>query len=209
MDVTSGPEVDFLDLPPPPAVGIPRSCEPRSVRRTACEPVKELQSGVSRISDAREYPGVFYESSGTVVACMMVTDMEALETVLKTDKGARFEGMCLWGINCMRTFVRMSDVVGPKVRGIVCAWEILWDPGGVGARQLAVYDDCVWLMTLIALIRCMLTYNPRRSRLPYVFLSDACNERTIVGEMLSAASVILPYGLFALLGCFTDQTVAD
>ena len=32
VDVTSGPEVYFLD---PPAVGIPRSCEPRSVRRTA------------------------------------------------------------------------------------------------------------------------------------------------------------------------------
>ena len=31
---TSGPVVDFLD-PPPPAVGAPRSYEPRSVRRTA------------------------------------------------------------------------------------------------------------------------------------------------------------------------------
>ena len=37
---------------------------------------------------------------------MLVTDMEAPETVvLKTDKGARFEGMCLWGINCTGTFV--------------------------------------------------------------------------------------------------------
>ena len=56
-------------------------------------------------------------------------------------------------------------------------------------------DDCVWLMILIALIRCMLTYNPRRSRLPHMFLSDVCGERTLVGEMMSAASVILPYGL--------------
>ena len=83
----------------------------------------------------------------------MVTDMEAPETVvLITDKGARLEGMCLWDINCTGTFVRMPDVVGPKVCGIVCAREIPWDPGGVGARQLAVCDDCFWLMTLITLI---------------------------------------------------------
>ena len=67
----------------------------------------------------------------------------------------------------------MSDVFGPKVRGMVCAREILWDLGGVGARQLAVCDDCFWLMTLIALFRCMLTYNPRRSRLPYMY-SERC-----------------------------------
>ena len=36
----------------------------------------------------------------------------------------------------------MPDVFGPKVCGIVCAREILWDTGGVGARQLAVCDDC-------------------------------------------------------------------
>ena len=78
---------------------------------------------------------------------MMVTDMEAPETVvLKTDKGARFEGMCLWGINCTGSF--MPDVFGPKVRGIVCVWEILWDLGGVGARQLVVCDDCFWLVTV-------------------------------------------------------------
>ena len=45
----------------------------------------------------------------------------------------------------------MPDVVGPKVCGIVCALEILWDPGEVGARQLAVCDDCFWLMTLFTL----------------------------------------------------------
>ena len=62
----------------------------------------------------------------------MVTDMEAPETmVLITDKGARFEGMRLWGINCTGTFVRMPDVFGPKV----CAREMLWDLGGVGAHQ--------------------------------------------------------------------------
>ena len=79
--------------------------------------------------------------------------------VLKTDEGARFEGMCLWGINCTGAFVRMPDVFGPKVRGMVCSREILWDLGGVGAHQLAVCDDCFWLMTLIALSRCMLTYD--------------------------------------------------
>ena len=88
----------------------------------------------------------------------------------------------------------MLDVVGPKVRGIVCARDILWDPGGVGVCQLAVCDDCFWLITLITLIRCMLTYNPRRSRLPYMFLNDVCSERTIVGEVMSAASVALPCG---------------
>ena len=86
----------------------------------------------------------------------------------------------------------MPDVFVPKVRGMVCSREILWEPGGVGARALAVCDDCFWLMTLIALFRCMLTYNPRRSRLPYMFLKDVCNERTIEWEMVSAASVILP-----------------
>ena len=50
-------------------------------------------------------------------------------------------------------------------------------------------------MTLIALFRCMLTYNHRRSRLPYLFLKDICNERTIEWEVVSAASVILPYDL--------------
>ena len=50
-------------------------------------------------------------------------------------------------------------------------------------------------MTLIALSRCMLTYDPRRSRLPYMFLKDVCNERTIEWEVVSAASVILPYDL--------------
>ena len=67
--------------------------------------------------------------------------------------------------------------------------------GGVGERQLAVCDDCFWLMTLIALFRCMLTYNPRRSRLPYMVLKNVCGERTIEWEVVSAASVILPYDL--------------
>ena len=186
VEVTSGSY--FLD--PPCCRDLAELRTP--VCQTYCEPVKELQLGVWRISDVREYPGVSYESSSTVVACMMVTDMEAPKTVvLKTDKGARFEGMCLWGINCTGTFVRMPDVVGPKVCGIVCERKILWDPGGVGARQLAVCDDYFWLMILI---RCMLTYSPRRSRLPYMFLNYVCSERTIVGEVMSAASVILPYG---------------
>ena len=41
----------------------------------------------------------------------------------------------------------------------------------------------------------MLTYNPRRSRLPYLFLKDVCNERTIEWEVVSAASVNLAYDL--------------
>ena len=106
------------------------------VGETYCEPVKELQPGVWRISDAREYPGVSYESSGMAVSCMMVTDMEAREmVVLKTDKGARFEGMWLWGIYCTGLLFECLMWLGPKVRGIVCAWEILWDPVGVGARS--------------------------------------------------------------------------
>ena len=116
--------------------------------------MKDLQLGVLRISDVREleYPGVSYESSSTVVACTMATDMEAPETVvLKTDKGPRFDGICLWDINCTGTFVRMPDVFGPKVCGMVCSREKLWDPGGVGARQLAVCNYCFWLMTVIAL----------------------------------------------------------
>ena len=99
VDVTSGPEVDFLDPPCCQDSGMQLLRAP--VGQTYCEPVKELQPGVWRISDAREYPGVSYESRGMVVSCMMVTDMEAREmVVLKTDKGARFEGMWLWGINC-------------------------------------------------------------------------------------------------------------
>ena len=58
--------------------------------------MKDLQLGVFRISDVREHPGVSYESSSTVVACTMATDMESPEkVVLKTDKGAQFEGMYL------------------------------------------------------------------------------------------------------------------
>ena len=38
---------------------------------------------------------------------------------------------CGCGALIVRDFVRMPDVVGPKVRGIVCAWEILWDPVGL------------------------------------------------------------------------------
>ena len=158
--------------------------------------MKDLQLGDLRISDVREYPEVSYESSSTVVACTMATDMEAPETVvLKTDKGLRFEGMCLWGINCMGTFVRMPDVFGPKVRRMVCSREILLDPGG---RQLVVCDDCFWLMTLIALFRFILTYNPRRLWLPYMFLKYVCNERTIEWEVVSVASIILPYDLDVL-----------
>ena len=56
-------------------------------------------------------------------------------------------------------------------------------------------DDCCWIMTLIALNQCMLTYNARRSRLPYMFLNDVCSWRTLVGEVMSVTSVILPYGL--------------
>ena len=100
VDVAYSPEVDFLDPPPPPCCWGPAELR-TPVRQTYCEPVKDLQLGVCRISDVREYPGVSYESSSMVVVCMMVTDMEAPETVvLKTDKGVWFEGMCLWGINC-------------------------------------------------------------------------------------------------------------
>ena len=109
VDATSGPEVYFLDplavsirvmrlfwwwmllpvrkftfwtpAPPRPAVGIPRNCEP-PVCQTYCELLKELQSGVWQILDVREYPRVSYESISTVVACMMVTDMDAPETVM-------------------------------------------------------------------------------------------------------------------------------
>ena len=41
----------------------------------------------------------------------------------------------------------------------------------------------------------MLTYDPRRSRLPYMFLKDVCNERAIEWEVVSVAGVISPYGL--------------
>ena len=53
-----------------------------------------------------------------VVACTMVTDKRALETVvLEAEKGARFGGMCLWGINC-----RELCTIGR------CIWaEIAWD----------------------------------------------------------------------------------
>ena len=73
----------------------------------------------------------------------------------------------------MGTFVRMTDVFGPKVRGMACSPEILWDPGGVGASQLAVCDDCFWLMTLIALFRCMLTYNPPTFTVA-LYVSERC-----------------------------------
>ena len=82
-------KLTFWSPPPPPCYRDPAELR-ASVGQTYYEPVKELQSGVWRISDAREYPGVSYESSGTVVACMMVTDMEAPETlVLKTDRGLK------------------------------------------------------------------------------------------------------------------------
>ena len=67
--------------PPPPCCWGPAELQ-TPVRQTYCEPVKNLQLGVLRISDVREYPGVSYESSSTVVACMMATDMEAPETVV-------------------------------------------------------------------------------------------------------------------------------
>ena len=51
--------------PPPPELRTP-------VRQTYCGPVKDLQL-VLRISDVREYPGVSYESSSTVVACTAMT----------------------------------------------------------------------------------------------------------------------------------------
>ena len=90
----SAVDVDFLDPPPPPCCWGPAELR-TPVRQTYCRPVKDLQLGDLRISDVREYPGVSYESSSTVVACTMATDMEATETVvLKTDKGLRFEGMC-------------------------------------------------------------------------------------------------------------------
>ena len=104
VDVTSGPEAYFLDPPPPPCCRDPAELR-TPVCHTYCEPVNELQLEVGRISDVSEYPGVSYESSSTVVACMIVTDIQAPEmVVLKTDKGVQFEGM---GIHCTGTFVRM------------------------------------------------------------------------------------------------------
>ena len=44
--------------------------------------VNEFQLEVGRISDVSQYPEVSYESSSTVVACMIVTDIEAPETVV-------------------------------------------------------------------------------------------------------------------------------
>ena len=92
MDVTSGPEVDFLD---PPLLSGPHGAT-NPIRQTYCEPVKDLQLGVLRISDVREYPGVSYESSSTVVACTMATDMEAPETVVlqKTRESGLKECAC-------------------------------------------------------------------------------------------------------------------
>ena len=52
-----------------------------------------------------------------------------------------------------------------------------------------VYDDC---FCLIALSRCILTCDPRRSCLPNMFLKNICNERTIEWEVVSVASVISP-----------------
>ena len=103
VDVTSAPEVDFMD---PPCCRGPAELR-TPVGQTYCEPVKDLQLGVWRISDAREYPGVSYESSSMVVACTMVTDIEAPETmVLRTDKGARFEGMCMCLFECLMCLCR-------------------------------------------------------------------------------------------------------
>ena len=83
----------------------------------------------------------------------------------------------------------MPGIFGPKLRGMACSRETLWDPGGVGARRLAVCDDC---FCLIALSRCMLMYDPQRSRLPYMFLKDVCSERTIEWDVVSVASVVSP-----------------
>ena len=55
VDVTSGPEVYFFG-PPPPCCRDPAELR-TPVYQTYCEPVKELQLGVWRISDVREYPG--------------------------------------------------------------------------------------------------------------------------------------------------------
>ena len=97
--------------------------------------------------------------------------------------------VCLWDINCTGNFVQLPSVFGPKLRGITCPRETLWDPGGVGVCRLALCDDC---FCLIALSQCILTCDPQLSCLPNMFLKNICNKRTIEWEVVSAASVISP-----------------
>ena len=75
------------------------------VCRIYCGPAKDIRLETLRIPEVRECPGVSYESNSAVGACI-VTDSGAPVTMVSgTDKGARFEGMCLWGINYMETFL--------------------------------------------------------------------------------------------------------
>ena len=113
--IASSPVIDFFG-PPLPLLSGPvelrnQICQAYSglvmdfLGPPCCRGPTELED--LQILDVREYPGVSYESSSSmVVACMIATNMGAPETmVLEAVKEARFEGMCLWGINCMGIFV--------------------------------------------------------------------------------------------------------
>ena len=136
VDVTSGPEVDFLDTPPPCCRG---PAELRTlVRQTYCDPVKDLQLGVWRISDVREYPGVSYESSSMVVACTMVTDIKAPETVVLITCGSLIVQEPLF--ECPMYLGRKS--LGP-------GWGWSASTGGVWwlflvTVALYVFEWCLW-----------------------------------------------------------------
>ena len=96
--IASSPVVDFFGPPLPLLSG------PVELRNQICQayhgPVMDFLGPpcCRGPTDVREYPGVSYESSSSmVVACTIATNMGAPETmVLEAAKEARFEGMCLW-----------------------------------------------------------------------------------------------------------------
>ena len=109
--------------------------------------------------------------------------------VVRSGKGVRFGVMCLLGFNCQWNSIRFPVVFGPHLLGIACLWETIWDPGGVGTFRLV---ECYACLCLIALSRCILPYDLRRSCLPNLFLKDICCERTIERELVSSGSFIPP-----------------
>ena len=109
--------------------------------------------------------------------------------VVSSEKAVRSRVMCLLGINCQWNSVRLPVVFGPQLLEIACSWETIWDPGGVGAFRLVVCYAC---FCLIALSRCIQSYDLRRSCLPNLFLKDICGERTIERELVSVGSLIPP-----------------
>ena len=145
----------------------------------------------SRIPDFQECPKASCDKSGDMdVAYTMGTGMWAPETVVvRSEEGVRSGVMCLQGINCQWNSVQLPVAFGPKLLKIACSRETLWDPGGVGAFRLVVCYTC---FCLIALSRCILSYDLRRSCLPNLFLKDICGERTIERELVSVGSFIPP-----------------